>query len=130
MMVKRNWGDKHSDIIQNARTLIRQDPITGAYHTVDPKLATLREATLTADKNPNYQVEAGALRALGDQQADMLEMRGLAQYTYGLKYDYADKTQDKIDKALAADQSIQIDKKLAAMNVHIEQSKHKLPLYR
>ena len=78
MMVKRNWGEKHSNIIQNQRTLIRQDPITGAYHGVDPRFVSIQESTLVAQKNPKMDVENGLIKAIGDQQADFNEMHDLA----------------------------------------------------
>jgi hypothetical protein len=41
-LVKRNWENKHNHIITQTRSFVRQDPLTGAYHTVDPSTVNIQ----------------------------------------------------------------------------------------
>lgn len=41
MVMKKNWEKKHQNILMNTKSSIRQDPISGAYHAVDPETVAL-----------------------------------------------------------------------------------------
>ena len=52
----------------NTRSLVRQDPLTGAYHTVDPSKVSVVDATLNPVQNyKNYDMQDnGVLSGIGD----------------------------------------------------------------
>ena len=61
-------------------------------------------------------VENGLIKAMGDQQADYLEMHDLAQHRMNLKVNYSDNTKTKINDAIHRTDAIDLDARVKHMN--------------
>lgn len=90
---------------------------------------------MAIDINPAFEKEKGVFKNLEDRQAEFKEMRDLAQFSYGLKYDYRkddeiDLTQKKISDTVNQNSHIELQYKIQHIKNQYTETNHKLPLAR